>query len=294
MWANWNGEILPLEQVRVSVLDRAFLFGDAVYEALRIYNGRLWLCGPHLERLKRSLAELRIPCDADRVHQRMVETLEHSKVREGLMYLQITRGEAARTHYFPKTPPVPNELIYVKEFDGDPHADHRESGVACVTYPDIRWERRDIKSVNLLGNCLASQYAVEQGCFEAILVEPSGHISEGSHTSVFAVKQGKVLTAPKGHHILPGITRGLVLQLAKTASIEVEERAVLKDDLDNIDELFLTGTTTEVLAITKVDGKPVGDGKPGPVTQRLQETYLETLKHWLENTPQVACPGHDI
>lgn len=290
MWANWNGEIQPIEQVKVSVLDRAFLFGDAVYEALRVYSGRLWLCEEHLQRLERSLAELRIPCDLERLHQRMLQILEHSKVQEGLMYIQITRGEAPRTHYFPPVAPTPNELIYVKEFDGDPHAAHRDAGVACATYPDIRWARRDIKSVNLLGNCLACQYAIEQGCYEAILVEPDGNISEGSHTSVFGVVGGKVLTAPKGHHILPGITRDLVLRLAAKASIPVEERAVRKDDLDSIDELFLTGTTTEVLAITKVDGKPIGIGVPGPVTQRLQETYLETLQQWLQ-TGSAVCPS---
>lgn len=286
MWANWNGEILPIEQVKVSVLDRAFLFGDAVYEALRVYSGRPWLCREHMERLDRSLRELRITCDVDLVHRRMLETLKHSKVQEGLIYIQITRGEAERTHAFPKTPTTPNQLIYVKELGGDPHAHHRDTGVACVTYPDIRWERRDIKSVNLLGNCLANQYAVEQGCYEAILVEPGGFISEGSHTSVFAVKSGKLLTAPCGHHILPGITRSLVLRLAKTASIEVEEKAVRKQDLYEVDELFLTGTTTEVLAITKVDDKPIGNGLPGPITKRLQETYLESVRSWLETSPE--------
>jgi D-alanine transaminase len=272
---------MPLDQVRVSVLDRAFLFGDAVYEALRVYRGRLWLCREHMERLARSLAEIRIACDIDRLERRMLETRAHSAVAEGLIYIQVTRGEAPRSHRFPNPPAVPNELIYVADLGGDPHAAVRESGVAVITHPDNRWERRDIKSVNLLGNCLASQAAAEAGCYEAILVEPDGKISEATHNSVFAVKDGTLLTAPKSHHILPGITRDLVLALCRKSHTAVAEAAFHKEDLATIDELFLTGTTTEVLAVTKVDGRCVGNGKPGPVTVRLAAAYRAAIDAWL-------------
>lgn len=280
-WANWNGVEMPLDEVRVSVLDRAFLFGDAVYEALRVYEGRAWLCTEHMARLQRSLDALRIRCDVDRLTGRMLETLANSGVRQGLVYIQVTRGAAPRTHAFPKGDVAPNELIWVAGFDGDPYAAHREAGAKVITHADIRWGRRDIKSVNLLGNCLAAQAAVEAEAVEAILVGDDGRITEGSHTNLFGVKDGSVLTSPTGHHILPGITRRLVLQLAERANVPVVEKAITTDNLNTIDELFLTGTTTEVLAVTRVDDHPVGEGTPGPITQLLYETYQETVAEWL-------------
>ena len=279
--ANWNGTETPLDQVRVSVLDRSFLFGDAVYEALRCYDGRAWLLREHMDRLDRSLRELRIACDVARVERRLLETLAHSGARDALVYLQITRGEAPRTHFFPRQPTTPNELIWVSDLGGDPHAGRRATGVRCVTFADLRWERRDIKSVNLLRNVLASQAAVERDCYEAILIEPSGLISEASHNSVFAVKSGALLTAPISHHILPGITRGLVLKLAKRAGIPITEQHFRHADLAGVDELFLTGTTTEVLGVVAVDDQPVGTGAVGPVTQLLQRTYQAAVQDWL-------------
>lgn len=279
--ANWNGEEMPLEDARVSVLDRAFLFGDAVYEALRVYGGRAWLLEEHLRRLGSSLREVRITADVDRLRERLLETLRHSGVREGLVYIQVTRGAAPRMHRFPTPAPTPNELIYVQEYAGDPFAAVRATGVACITHPDLRWERRDIKSTNLLGNCLASQAAAEAGAYEAILVESGGVISEATHNSVFAVKQGRVLTAPRSHQILPGITRGLVLQLAERAGIGVVEASFHRSDLEVIDELFLTGTTSEVLPVVTVDGRPVGSGRPGPLTLRLASTYRAAVEEWL-------------
>lgn len=281
MWANWNGTMMPLEEVRVCVLDRAFMFGDAVYEALRLYSGKPWLLNEHAARLKRNLAELRIPCDVARLTERMHQTVEHSGAGDGLVYVQVTRGEGPRTHAFPENC-TPNELIFVREYDRDPHEAYRDSGVKCVTVADQRWGRCDIKSVNLLANCLASQQARDAGCFEAILIGTDGAVTEGSHTSIFAVdEEGRLLTAPKSRQILPGITRSLVLELARRAQIPVKEQAVRKDDLDRVSELFLTGTTTEVLAITHVDGRPIGSGEPGPISQSLHQTYRQTVREWL-------------
>ena len=280
--ANWNGVEMPLDQARVSVLDRAFLFGDAVYEALRVYRGRPWLCDEHFRRLDRSLGELRIECDLGRLQQRMRQTIANSGVSEGLVYLQVTRGAAAsRNHRFPTDPVTPNELIWVQEIGGDPHAHERASGVGVITHPDLRWGRRDIKSVNLLGNCLANQAAAEAGCAEAILVEADGSISEGSHTSLFGVKDGRLLTAPNSNQILPGITRGFVLTLVERIGVPLLEQAIRKENLDSIDELFLTGTGTEVLGIVTVDGNSVGSGKPGPVTERLYQAYVDAVQAWL-------------
>jgi D-alanine transaminase len=268
--------------VQVSVLDRAFLFGDAVYEGIRAYGGRVFLCTEHIQRLERSLAELRITANVERIERRMHETLAHSGIREALIYIQVTRGTAPRrTHRFPDPPVAPNELIWVDEITADPFGVQRATGARLLTVPDMRWQRCDIKSVNLLGNCLAAQAAAEAGCAEALLVDRDGTITEGSHTSVFGVKAGRIVTSPLGPHILPGITRALVLGLAERAGIPVIEEPMRRDRLHEFNELFLTGTSAEVLPITMVDNEPIGGGRPGPVTQRLYGTYHEFVREWL-------------
>jgi D-alanine transaminase len=181
-------------------------------------------------------------------------------------------------HKFPPKGTKPNELVWVKEFAETPFAGVRESGAAVITVPDIRWKRCDIKSLNLLGNCMAAEAAAQAECEEALLIAEDGSIVEGSHTSAFGVKDGRVWTMPLGPNILPGITRALVLKLANRANIEVIERCLLKSELDHIDELFLTGTTSEVLPVTKVDGKPVGTGKPGPITLKLVKEYQREIE----------------
>jgi D-alanine transaminase len=276
--ANWNGEFHPLADVRVSVLDRGFLFGDGIYEVLRVYAGRPFLCEEHMWRLRRSIHEIRIDCDAARLEQRMHETLAQSGVQEGIIYIQVTRGSAPRrTHRFPDPSVPPNELIYVEELDGDPYAQYRTTGARLITVPDVRWGRCDIKSDNLLANCLAAQAAKEAGCVEALLVKPDGTITEGSHTSIFAVQDGRILTTPLGPHILPGITRGLVVRLAEQAGIPLTEGILRRDDLPNLDEMFLTGTTSEVLPVTQVDDQPIGNGTPGEITRRLYRTYHDCV-----------------
>lgn len=271
--ANWNGEVLPLEDVRVSVLDRAFLFGDGIYEALRVYRGKPFLLREHMDRLKNSLKEVSIDADVDRMEQRLLELLATSGVKEGLIYMQVTRGVYPRIHKFPPPGTKPNELIWASEFAAPPFGDFRETGAAVATVRDDRWKRCDIKSVNLLANCMAAEAAAQAGCQEAILIAADGSVVEGSHTSVFGVKDGKVWTSPLGPHILPGITRALVLKLANRANIEVIERSLMKSQIGEVDEMFLTGTTSEVLPITKVDGRAVGQGKPGPVTLKLVAEY---------------------
>lgn len=281
--ANWNGKLLPLDEATVSVLDRGFLFGDGVYEALRIYGGRAWLRHGHMRRLRSSLDELQIVCDVERLEQRIQETIQASGVSNGILYLQITRGVWKRQHHFPPANVPPSELIWIDSLPDDPYQKERRTGVAAITYPDLRWGRRDIKSINLLANCLAAEEARRRGCYEAVLVEPGGEISEGSHTSVFAIQGGVLLTAPNSPHILPGITRGLILDLAGRTGIPVMERPVRHCDLGSVDELFLTGTTTEVLSIVKLDDHQVGDGRPGPIAQRLQGAYRQAVTSWLSD-----------
>ncbi|QDT53312.1 D-alanine aminotransferase [Caulifigura coniformis] len=275
--ADWNGEVMPLEDVKVSVLDRGFLFGDGIYEALRVYGGKPFLLREHMDRLKRSLKEVSIDADVDAFEKRTLNLLAKSGIKEGLIYQQVTRGVYPRVHKYPPKGTKPNELVWVKEFTETPFAEFRESGAAVVTVPDLRWKRCDIKSINLLGNCMAAEAAAQAGCQEALLIAEDGSIVEGSHTSAFGVKDGRVWTMPLGPNILPGITRALVLKLANRANIEVIERSLLKSELGQIDELFLTGTTSEVLPVTKVDGHGVGTGKAGPVTLRLVAEYQKEI-----------------
>ena len=277
-FANWNGVEMPLSDVRVSVLDRACMFGDGVYEVFRVYHGRMFLDRPHFDRLKDSLAQLRIVTDVARLEQRVRDTLAHSGVLEGQVYLQVSRGEAPRSHPFPNPPVTPNELIYVREYDSDPYAASRESGIRVLLVPDLRWKRCDIKSLNLLGNVLASQAATEAGCGEAIMATEDGSITEGSHSTVFGVRNGALLTAPLDSNILPGITRKLVLELADCCGMRVEEHPFTVTSLNSLDELFVTSTIAEVLPVIGIEGHPWHSAQPGPVTRQLQVAYREYVR----------------
>jgi D-alanine transaminase len=278
--ANINGVAMPLSEARVSALDRGFLFGDAVYEVLRVYGGKPWLEEEHLARLARSLQAIRIlGVDVARLRQRMHETIRAGGFREALVYIQVTRGAAPRSHPFPENV-TPLEFLYVQELR-DPYEAARNAGAAVITQPDLRWGRCDIKSTNLLPNILAIQAAREAGALETILYLPDGTLTEGTHTSFFGVLHGAVLTAPNSPHILPGITRSLVLRLAARARIPVQEHVLKRDDLAEVSELFLTGTTSEVMPIVKVDDRPVGTGQPGPITRKLQEVYREAVKEFV-------------
>lgn len=278
--ANVNGDILPLSAVRISPLDRGFLFGDAIYEVLRVYGGKPFLADEHFQRLDRSLAAIRLGgVDTARLRVRMNETLAQSGVREGIVYIQVTRGTAARKHAFPKgTPPL--ELLWVQEFV-DPYIQGRLLGISVVTQPDLRWQRCDIKTTNLLGNVLAMQSAVEADCIEALLYLPDGTLTEGTHTNLFGVAGGKLITQPLEANILPGCTRGLVCRLAAKAGITIEDRPVNRDRLDEASELFVSGTTSEVMPVVRVDGRLIGEGQPGPVTRRLQQGYAEAVQAFL-------------
>ncbi len=280
--ADVNGKRMPLSEVMIPALDRGFLFGDAVYEVLRIYRGKPWLLEEHWQRLGRSLDAIRIAgVDLARLRDRMLDTIKAGSFQEAIAYIQVTRGAGAtRSHAFPPQA-TPLEFLYVAEF-ADPYAEARRSGAAVISLPDIRWDRCDIKSTNLLANVLATQAAKEAGCTEALLYLPDGTLTEGTHTSFFGVLDGQVLTAPNSTSILPGITRGLVLRLAQRASIPVREHVLKRDDLRRVSELFLTGTTSEVMPITRVDDQAIGTGMPGPVTRRLQEAYREAVHEYLK------------
>jgi D-alanine transaminase len=280
--ANFNGAVMPLDEVKVSALDRGFLFGDAVYEVLRIYGGKPWLLEQHWRRFAASLDAVRIRgVDLERLRRRMIETVAAGSFQEAIAYLQITRGVAPRKHIFPEDA-APTEFLYVQEFV-DPYAVKRLEGVAVVTQPDLRWKRCDIKSTNLLGNVLAMQAAAEAGAVEAILYGPDGTLTEATHSSFFAVMDGMLVTTPSGSAILPGITRSFLMELARGARVPCREQVLRRSDLSQVSELLLTGTTTEVLPVVRLDEDKVGDGSVGPVTRRLLEAYQQALRHFIDD-----------
>ncbi len=247
---------------------------------LRVYRGKPWLEDHHFERLSRSLDAIRIHgIDVARLRQRMHDTIAAGLFREATVYIQITRGAAPRSHVFPENA-TPLEFLFVKAFH-DPYIVARQNGAAVLLQLDIRWDRCDIKSTNLLANVLAMQAAKEAGCVEAVLYLPDGTLTEGSHSSFFGVKDGVLRTAPNSNAILPGCTRRLGIKLAEAAGIPLHEQNLHRDDLGKVTELFLMGTTTEVLPVVKISGQTIGIGKPGPIARRLQEAYNKAVHGFL-------------
>jgi len=271
-----NGRFLSLEQTMVSVEDRGFQFGDGVYEVIRTYRGIPFQLDAHLARLERSAEAIRLtmPYQARDWRGFVAEGIKQGGYEDSKVYIQVTRGVAPRDHAFPvaATPTAIMTVRAMKPLD----ATLRATGVGVITLEDPRWGRCDIKSVNLLPNVMAKQRAQEAGAFEAIFVR-DGLVTEGTVSNVMVVRNGVVLTAPEGPHILSGVTRALVLDLARKEGLAVEERSVSRDDMQTADELLLTGTTVEVLPVVRVDGKPIGTGQPGPVTQRLYARFTQAI-----------------
>ncbi len=273
----FNGRFLPKEQVHVSPDDRGFLFGDGVYEVLHAYSGRLFKAEEHFRRLGRSLSELRIGgVEAESLHEVAGELLRCNGLEEGQasLYVQVTRGVAPRKHAFPEpgTPPT----VYLSASPFRPAPEKWEQGVKVILVPDTRWARCDIKAVSLLPNVLASQQAREQGAEEAIFVR-DGVVTEGAHTNLLAVLDGRLLTHPLDHHILPGITRAVVLDLCQELGIPAHELPIRQEELQAAEELFIVGTTTEIAPVVQVEGWRVGDGRPGPITRALQRAFREVV-----------------
>jgi D-alanine transaminase len=263
-----NGDFLPREEAAISPDDRGFLFSDGVYEVARVYDGRLFELDRHLARLERSLHALRIRGAGERELGRVFEELLVRNGLEGadaLVYLQVTRGSAPRTHRFPD--PAVEPTIYGYAWAYSP-AGAPEEGARAISVPDQRWARCDIKTVGLIPNCMASQTAHEAAAAEAIFVR-DGIALEGTHTNVFAVFRGVVRTAPLTNYILPGVTRAVVLELCAEAGYEVDETPIPMEDLYGADEVFIAGTTTEVTPVTDLDGRAVGPGRPGEISLRL-------------------------
>jgi len=270
-----NGAYVSFAEAGVHVEDRGYQFADGIYEVVAIYGGRLVDESDHLERLDRSLRELEIRPAMGRAALRvaMHETVRRNRIDDGILYMQITRGVAKREHGFPSASVKPALIMTVRRTKRL-SALQLEQGVAILTIPDIRWKRPDIKSVSLLPNVLGKEQAHRAGAFEAWLVDEAGKITEGTSTNAWIVTaDGRLVTREVGRAILNGITRMTVLRLAAVAGIEVEERAFTVEEAKAAREAFLTSTTSWVLPVTAIDGKPVGNGHPGMVTMQLREAY---------------------
>jgi len=271
----FNGRFMAKGDVKISPDDRGFLFADGVYEVIRAYGGRLFKASSHIERLRRSLGEIRIEtAAADGLERIATELIARNGLDRGdaVVYIQITRGAAPRGHAFPDRPTPPT--VYVTAYAYERSPEKVEHGIKVVLVPDARWARCDIKSVALLPNVLAYQQAEERGADEAVLVR-DGVVTEGSHTSVCAVFGGLLRTHPSSNRILSSVTRGVVLDLCSACGIPVVEEAIPEKDLFHADEVMILGTTPEVMAVVAVDDRTIGDGTPGPVTRKLQERFRE-------------------
>lgn len=279
-WAYVNGRYLPHAQATVHVEDRGFQFADGVYEVVTVLDGRFADLDGHLERLGRSLAELRMDWPAaPRVVERILRELaRRNGLVNGSIYLQITRGVAPRDFKFPANA-KPTLVMTAKRVTAFAKPEQLERGVAVITVPDIRWGRRDIKTVGLLAPVLAKQQAAESGAYEAWLVDPDGTVTEGSSSNAWIVTQGGTLvTRPPSHAILNGITRLSLLRLAAERGISVEVRPFTVEEALAAREAFLSSAGTFALPVTRIDDRPVGDGKPGPVTMALRQAYLDYAK----------------
>lgn len=271
-----NGVFTPLENAQISILDRGFLFADGVYEVAAVLDGGLIDNDAHLARLERSLAEIGLtsPEPIERIIEIQKEVVARNNLVEGLIYLQITRGSAERDFAFPKV--AHPTLVIFAQARNILHSEAAKRGVSVKTVPDIRWARRDIKSIALLAQVLAKQAAAVENCQEAWMIDPEGMITEGSSSTAFIVtKDGRLLTRPNSEAILPGCTRRAILALAGRGDIAFEEAPFSLDEALGAAEAFLTSATTLVTPVVRIDGSPIGDGTPGEITLKLRKLYLE-------------------
>ncbi len=273
-----NGLYTRQQEAAVSIDDRGYLFADAVYEVWSVFDGRLADLQGHLNRLERSLGELQIAMPMPRESLLVVlnEVIRRNRIREGMVYLQVSRGVAPRDHVFPGPDVKPAVVITAKPVDREAAAHKAEAGVKAITVPDIRWGRCDIKTVGLLPNVLAKQQAKEQGAGEVIFVDRDGLVSEGGSTNVYIVGDDNVIrTRPLTANILPGVTRLNLLKVAEQEGLVVVEEAFTVEQLKAAREVFVTAATSLVLPVVAVDGVVIGNGAPGLVASSLRESYID-------------------
>ena len=269
-----NGKFMPIEQATVPVLDRGFIFGDGVYELVPVYSRVPFRIDEHLARLERSLHEVRIrnPYSRERWREIIAQLIAHQPYEDQGVYFQVTRGVAKRDHAFPKG--VEPTVFIMSNPLVNPPAELIEAGARAVTAADFRWLRCDIKSISLIGNCLLRQLSADVGAVETILLR-DGQLTEASASNVFIVKGGVVRGPAKSNLILPGITYDVVIELAQGAGMPLDIGEVSERDLRAADEIWVTSSSKEVLAIVELDGKPIGEGRPGPVFRHMYQLYQD-------------------
>ena len=269
-----NGQFTPIEDARIPVLDRGFIFGDGVYEVIPIYSGRTFRLRQHLGRLQSSLDAIKLanPMTLPQWTQLVRRLVTMHPWKDQAVYLQVTRGVAKRDHAFPKGT-TPTVFVMTSPLS-TPDRKLVANGVPCVTATDNRWLRCDIKSTSLLGNVLMRQRAAEAGALETIMFR-DGFLSEASSSNVFVVRQKSIVAPPNNHLVLPGTTNDVVMELARKARIPLTMREISEDEVRSADEIWLTSATKEVLPVSRLDGKPVGTGKPGPLFKRMYKLYQD-------------------
>ncbi len=274
-----NGAYSSGSEARISIEDRGFLFGDGIYEVIRIYNGHFFELERHLLRLEQSARKmfLALPYELAALESICFQLLQKSGIKDGKLYMQVTRGSAPRTHEFPPGA-APTILLHVSSIEAG-EIKKRQKGVTALTLPDERWKHCDIKSLNLLPNVLAKQQARSRGCHEAIFVHDR-QITEGASSNVFALLQGKLVTPPECSRILSGITRTVVMKLAAGAGISLEERFFTVDELYQASELFITSTVDEITPVLSIDGQTLNGARLGSITGHLQALFQEQLSRF--------------
>jgi D-alanine transaminase len=271
-----NGRYLPRREAAVDIEDRGYQFSDGVYEVCEVRAGRLIDERPHMARLKRSLAELHIAVPMSDAALAIVlrECIRRNRVRNGILYLQVTRGVARRDHAFPPSGTRPSVVVTARHLDFAANERTAAAGIAVVTVPDDRWERVDIKSISLLPNVLAKQAARGQGAKEAWFVNRSGHVTEGSSSNAWIVtKRGKVVTPPADKGILRGVTRGVLMAVIRAQGLELEERMFTVEEVYGAREAFLTSASQTVMPVVRVDDRPIGNGVPGSIATALRAEF---------------------
>ena len=271
-----NGRFLPLAEAGISPLDRGFLYGDGVYELIPVYSRRAFRIDEHILRLQATLDGIKLanPLSTDGWKAVVLKLIETAPWEDQSIYLQVTRGaDDKRDHAFPPLSVPPTAFAFSSPLVTTP-PEVRATGVAAITVPDLRWSRCDLKVVSLLANILARQQAVEQGCAEALLIR-DGFMKEGAASNIFVVKNGVLFAPPKTHLMLPGITYDVILELAERHGQPVKIAEIEETELRAADEVWMTSSTKEILAITTLDGHPVGTGKPGPLGEQMWQWYQD-------------------
>jgi len=275
-----NGSFVEMSDAKISVTDRGFLFGDGIYEVIRSVNGQLFREKEHLERLDEGLKAMSLDVDK-KIRKKLPEIFRELIDRnnlmsgEGTIYFQITRGPAwPRTHTYPDPEVEPTVYVSAQPFTAETRL--HKSGIKVIKLPDLRWARCNIKSINLLPNTMARQEAIEKGTNSAIMIR-DGIVTESPNANIFGVRNNTLITHPATNYILRGITRGVVIEAAAELGIDIEFCGIREEEVQELDELFFSGTTTDIQPVIKIDEKPVGSGSPGPVVKKIQNAYRVLL-----------------